>query len=193
MRKHRSLILAVMGAMILMLAFTSQSVASSQSDAQGVSEQYIGAATKAVPYPLPQMMRGGWLERRLLRENLLRQNDAQRIAYVTLLSDVDAQPIVQYKIQGMVFSLNSQLTTTDRTNDCGVDCGTVTDSPGDNGTWGPEPDGISFFTTEGVQIKWNGNYLETDSAQVIPTKPVIVYNVDSRPSVSAGGVKPTKR
>lgn len=125
---------------------------------------------------------------KLLKENLLRQNDPNRLAYVTLLNE-QGQPIAQYTIQGMVFSLNSQLTTPDIESGCGSGCGNVVSAPGDNGTYGPEPDGISFFATGGVQIKWNGLYVESDAPQKLSSKPLIVYNVDSKPSVNAGGVK----
>ena len=167
----------------------------SQQASQQVVENYQKAAEAQVPYPSAEMIKGGWLERTLLKENLLRQNDKNRLAYVTLLN-VNGQPITQFTIQGMVFSLNSQMTTEDKLNysGCGSNCGnaTVTKSPGDNGTWGPEPDGIGFFTTEGVEIKWNGLYLESDSPLNLTTKPLIIYDASTaKPSVSAGGVSST--
>ena len=162
-----------------------------QNDSQTLTNDYTNAATQTVKYPLSEMKKGGWLERRLLKENLLRQNDANRIAYVTLLTD-QGQPIVQYTIQGMVFSLNSQMTTSQVINrkcDAGCDSG-VTDAAGDNGTWGPEPEGISFFTTEGVQIKWNGKYVESDSPLNLTTKPLIVYDASTaKAPENASGVK----
>ena len=170
----------------------------SQQTSQQVVEDYQKAAETAVPYPLADMQKGGWLERRLLVENLKRQNDSHRIAYVVLLNQ-QGQPIIQYTIQGMVFDLNSQLTTEDKIN--GYNCGgsnncygqTVTKSPGDNGTWGPEPKAIGFFTTEGVEVKWNGLYLEADSPMDIQTKPLIVYDAGSaKPSTTGGGVSNTK-
>lgn len=199
--KKFGIVVAVIATMGLLLAACTSSgpekPKDSQQSSQQVVEDYQKAAETAVPYPLADMQKGGWLERRLLVENLKRQNDAHRIAYVTLLN-YEGQPIVQYTIQGMVFDLNSQLTTEDKIN--GYNCGqnscygqSVTKSPGDNGTWGPEPHAIGFFTTEGVEIKWNGYYLESDSPQDITTKPLIVYNADTaKPSTSGGGVSSTK-
>ncbi len=195
--KKVGIAVAVIATMGLLLAACSssgpQKPADSQQASQQITEDYQKAAETAVPYPLADMVKGGWLERRLLVENLKRQNDAHRIAYVVLLNQ-QGQPIIQYTIQGMVFSLNSDLTTEDKIN--GYNCGanscygqTTTKSPGDNGTWGPEPDGIGFFTTEGVEVKWNGLYLETDSPQNLTTQPLIVYNADTaKPSVTGGGV-----
>lgn len=179
--------------LVLVACDASTKKPDSQQASQQISEDYAAASQAAVPYPLADMKNGGWLERRLLVENLKRQNDAHRIAYVTLLNQ-QGQPIIQYTIQGMVFDLNSQLTTPDKMNGmCGQCSGVVTHSPGDNGTWGDEPHAISFFTTEGVQVKWNGLYLETDSPQDITTKPLIVYNADTaKPSTSGGGVSSTK-
>ncbi len=174
---------------------TGPTEADSQTQSENVVETYQQSAERGAPYPLAAMVKGGWLERTLLTENLLRQNDRNRLAYVILMNNV-GQPIIQYPIQGMVFSLNSQLTVEDKINysDCGSSCGNAvaTKSPGDNGTWGPEPDGIGFFTTEGVEIKWNGLYLESDSPQNLITKPLIVYDAASaKPSVTAGAVNST--
>lgn len=150
----------------------------------------LQAAQTAEPYPLAQMKSGGFLERSLLTENLLRQNDKHRLAYVVLLN-MQGQPIAQYPIKGMVFSLNSQLTRTDQTERHGQygDGSTVVTAVGDNGTFGSEPDGIGFFTTSGVEIKWNGLYVESDAPLDLKTKPLITYNVNQSPSVDHGGVR----
>ena len=164
----------------------------SQQKSQSLVENYQQAAETAVPYPLAEMQRGGWLERRLLKENLLRQNDPHRIAYVTLFFPTGTIA-AQYTIQGMVFSLNSQMTTENKITyaGCGNNCGNsaVTKSPGDNGTWGPEPENtIGFFDTAGVEHKWNSLYLESDAPDNITSKPILTYNVDAQPSVNAAGV-----
>lgn len=150
------------------------------------------AAQTAVPYPLADVKRGGFLERRLLKENLLRQNDPKRLAYVTLLTD-QGQIVATYPIQGMVFNLNSQLTTTQQVECHGSSCAgaSVLDSVGDNGTFGDEPHSIAFFTTNGVEIKWSGTYLESDAPLDLKSKPLLTYNVNQSPSVSHGGVKST--
>ncbi len=193
--------LSILAVLIAVTASACSDNGPSKNDTQQKSQQtvesYQQSAESQVPYPLAEMKRGGWLERRLLNENLLRQNDAHRIAYVTLLNTLGA-PITQYTVQGMVFSLNSQLTTEDKItySDCGSSCGNAvtTKSPGDNGTWGPEPDGIGFFTTEGVEIKWNGLYIESDSPQNLTTKPLIVYDASTaKPSTTAGGVDSVKK
>ncbi len=194
MKRIRAIALLAIGVLLMVsLAACEDDKNGSQGQGQKTTEKYQKAASAAVKYPMAQMLRGDWLERRLLKENLLRQNDPNRLAYVTLLNK-RGQPIVQYPINGMVFSLNSQMTTTHKTNNCnngGTEggCDTVTASPSDNGTWGPEPDGISFFTTAGVQVKWNGRYLESDAQQTIATKPILTYNVNGSPSVDAGGVR----
>jgi hypothetical protein len=148
------------------------------------------AAQTAVPYPLADVKRGGFLERRLLKENLLRQNDPKRLAYVTLLTD-QGQIVATYPIQGMVFNLNSQMTTTQTTECHGSDCKSLAalDAVGDNGTFGDEPHSIAFFTTNGVEIKWSGTYLESDAPLDLKSKPLLTYNVNQSPSVNHGGVK----
>lgn len=148
------------------------------------------AAQTAVPYPLAQVKGGGFLERRLLKENLLRQNDPNRLAYVTLLTD-QGQVVATYPIQGMVFNLNSQMTATDLSEQHGHsgDGTVVVDAMGDNGTFGDEPHSVGFFTTNGVEIKWSGIYLESDAPLDLTSKPLLTYNVNQAPSVNHGGVK----
>lgn len=190
---------ALVVATIVALGTTAGACSSGGGDKKGTEKDsqtlssVLQAAQTAEPYPLAQMKSGGWLERSLLTENLLRQNDKHRLAYVTLLS-MQGQPIAQYPIQGMVFSLNSQLTRTDQTEKHGQygDGSTVVTAVGDNGTFGPEPDGIGFFTTSGVEVKWNGLYVESDAPLDLKTKPLITYNVNQAPSVDHGGVKATK-
>lgn len=195
MRTHKLLTVVVaLGAMMVASADSCGGGSSSQNASQAQTESYTKAATSQVPYPQAQMDQGGWLERRLLKENLLRQNDKNRIAYVTLLN-MEGQPITQFTIQGMVFDLNSQMTTEDIVNDGSGDGGggnTVTRAAGDNGTWGPEPPAIGFFTTEGVEVKWNGTYIETDSPLDLTTKPLITYNAaTAQAPKDASGVKST--
>ncbi len=187
---------AILGmiAAAVMLALTgcsSDHVSTVQETNQALTDQYMTAAQNAVPYPLAAMTSGGWLERTLLKENLLRQANAHRRAFVTLMNTA-GQPIVQFPIQGMVFSLNSQMTTEDIVNNsgCGSNCGwaVTTTAAGDNGTWGPEPDGISFFTTSGMQVKlpavvW---YIETDAPLTLPTKPLVVYDPTKVPDITGG-------
>lgn len=183
---------AALAVIAVVLAGCAKGDDNAQARSQAQTEEYTQAATNAVPYPSAAMTKGGWLERRLLKENLLRQNNADRIAYVTLLNQ-QGQPIVQYTIQGMVVSLNSQMTTEDTIGRyCNEgNCDRIsTKAAGDNGTWGPEPEGITFFTTEGVQVKWNGLYLEADSPIDLTTKPLIVYDASTAKAPdTASGVK----
>jgi len=163
---------------------------SPQAQGQQITDDYQAAATNSVKYPLDKMKAGGWLERRLLQENLLRQNDPNRIAYVTELLP-NGIVWAKYTIQGMVFDLNSQMTPTDEVtcHASGCTAPVVTASPGDNGTWGPEPNMLAFFDTNGVEHKWNGLLSEADSPENTTTKPLVIYNVSATPSVTEGGVK----
>lgn len=164
-----------------------------QQQAQAVTNSYQQAAQQAVPYPLDKMKAGGWSERRLLSEHLLRQNDPKSVRWVVWLSQ-QGQVIAQWPIQGMVFDPNSQLTNAQSINGCpgsGASCGAVTDAPGDNGTWGPEAGTAAFFTTSGVEIQLPpaAVWVEADAPLNITTQPLITYNVSSAPSVDHGGVK----
>lgn len=164
-----------------------------QQASQGTSEVVSQAAQKAIPYPLPQMQAGGFLERTELSEHLLRQNDKTAVRYIVMLTQ-QGQVIAQYPIEGMVFDPNSQLTNTQNI-ETGYTHSTVysqvVDSPGDNGTWGPEAGNAAFFTTSGVEIQVPAGLLwvESDAPLNITSTPIIQYNENEAPSVNHGGVK----
>lgn len=174
----------------ILMADSCSDTSTSQQQGQQITEAYQQAANSSVPYPLSQMRSGGWLERTLLKEHLLRQNNAHRLAFVVLLNQ-QGQPIAQYPVQGMIFELNSAMTPTQVMSGCpggSGSCGVALTASGDNGTYGPEPAGIGFFTTSGVEVKWNGLFLESDAPLNLTTKPLIVYDAAAAPSVTAGGV-----
>jgi hypothetical protein len=53
---------------------------SAQGKTQKVTEEYSQVAIEAVPYPQEQMQAGGWLERRNVRERLVRYADPNKIS-----------------------------------------------------------------------------------------------------------------
>jgi hypothetical protein len=183
---------AALGIVVTATACTSDTNDSAQQASQGTSETLSQTAQKAVPYPLSQMQAGGFLERTELKEHLLRQNDKNALRYIVLLTQ-QGQVIAQYPIQGMVFDPNSQLTNTQNietgyTNQAAYS--DVVDSPGDNGTWGPEAGNAAFFTTSGVEIQVPTGLLwvESDAPLDIKSTPIINYNANEAPSTNHGGV-----
>jgi hypothetical protein len=157
---------------------------SAQDETQKVTEDYSQAAIDAVPYPLEQMKAGGWLERRNVRERLVRYADQNKISYIYLFSE-QGQLIANYTIQGKVSNASSQLTTATQLIDgCGSGCYELIgiDAPMDDGTWGPSEDAIFFFTTDGVMVQWNGPYVLADAPLNLTSTPVLVYNEGSEPT-----------
>jgi len=191
MRKITPLVAALVGTGLTLAACTNGSSAQDQS--QQVTDTYQQAAQHAVPYPLSQMEAGGWTERRLLNENLLRQNDPNAVHYVYLMTPA-AQLVAQWTIKGMVFSPNSQMTNSQSVVGCSTSngaCGVTVDAPGDNGTWGPEAFCYAFFTTSDVEVKLPCNGMvpiEADAPLNIKTQPVITYDVNAAPSVNHNGL-----
>lgn len=145
---------------------------------------YMRVLNAKRPYPEGKVTDS--VERKNLTEKLLRFNDVNKIAYVTLLSDYGTV-IATYTIQGKVSSNQSALTNSDsaycKNGDKEWGCTTV-HSPGDDGSYGENEPGIFFFTTSGVLVQWNGKYLLTDAPQQIVSAPVVTYNVSDKPSSS---------
>lgn len=155
-----------------------------QKETQAITEDYSAAAVEAVPYPLEEMKAGGWLERRNVRERLIRYADSSKISYIYLFSE-QGQLIANYTLKGKVSNSSSQLTTSTQIIDgCGSGCWEAygLDAPMDDGTWGPSEDAIFFFTTDGVMIQWNGPYVLADAPLNLTSTPVLVYNEGSEPT-----------
>lgn len=126
-----------------------------QAAQEKVSNRIASQLIAAVPYPVDQMRDS--LERRQLRERLLRFNKSTKIGYLYLFILGDRRPVGYYVVKGKVSSVQSDLSNPDQTweHDCGTDCGWFgsVESIGDDGSWGNNEggtDGIFFFDSNGV-------------------------------------------
>ena len=129
---------------------------------------------KATPPPEIQQS----LERENLKERLVRFNDANKVSYIYLLSDMGSV-ITFFPIRGKVSSVNSMLTTTDQLIEGGYSgnhYGVVIASPDLDGSYGSNGDAIFFFTTEGVYCEWNGKYFLCDRPLQLTTTPILIYD-----------------
>lgn len=116
----------------------------------------------AVPYPESQMRDS--LERRNLRERLLRFNKPQKVGYLYVMSF--GKFAGYYVIKGKVSSVNSQMTNVNQTWEASRDNDTVVESIGDDGTWGPNEGGdraIFFFTATGVMVETTLDWVYSDA------------------------------
>jgi hypothetical protein len=199
MKRTRLMLAGATGVVLLALTLgacdSTAPTSQAQNDNQSLSNQIEEAARHAVPYPKDQMIAGGWTEEQMLKEHLLRENDPNATRWVIWLGQ-QGQVIAQWPIKGMVFDPNSSMTeTTDvvcnsgGASNGGYACGTV-NSPGDNGTYGPEAGAAAFFTTSNVEIQLPpmAIWVESDAPLNITTQPVITYNVNQAPSVNHGGL-----
>lgn len=145
----------------------------SQKRGQHTTETYQSKFEQAEPYPQAAMKDS--LERKNLIEKLKRYNDPNKVSYIYLLSDT-GEVITTYVIKGKVTSNQSQLTTDQLVRDCGSACAVPVNAPGDDGSYGPNEDGIFFFTTEGTLVTWNGKYLLADRPLKVTTPVKLIAN-----------------
>lgn len=147
-----------------------------QRQEASLTEENQKRLTNAVPPPVLQDS----VERRNLVERLKRNNKADKIGYVFLLSDTGSV-ITNYTIKGKVSSLNSLLTTPQQqvcfysTNCSG---GVVVDSPDLDGSYGKNPDGVFFFTTDGNMVEWSGKFLYSEQPMTLSSAPILTYNIN---------------
>ena len=126
----------------------------SSDKGQKLTEQAFSQQSAAVPYPVDQLKDSQ--ERRNLKERLLRQNDPERVGYVYFVSF--GKFLGYWTIKGKVSSTQSQMTPSDLTDYACADgldgCqAQVLEAPGDDGSYGPNEDGVFFFTTEGALVQ----------------------------------------
>jgi hypothetical protein len=127
-----------------------------------ISDEIALATTTAVPYPLAEMKDS--LERRNLRERLLRFNKPQKIGYLYVVSF--GKFVGYYVVKGKVSSVQSQMTNTQQTWHGDQYGDMITDSIGDDGSFGPNEGGdkgIFFFTVSGVMVETTLDWLYSDA------------------------------
>jgi len=150
----------VLAAVALSLAACGKSNSSVIRDSK-ITDQYSRALENAVPYPLSQMHDS--VERRNLRERLLRFNVPDKIGYIYLLG-FNGNYVGYYTVNGKPSSLDSQMTATQQiVKACSSGCREVVTSMGDDGSFGTNEPGIFFFTTNGVLVETSMNYVYSDS------------------------------
>lgn len=164
---RRHLLIVPVAASLLVLAgcdsgSTSHvpSAKSIQSQQQRLTSQAFSQQQAAVPYPASQLRDS--LERRNIRERLLRTNQPDRIQYVYLLS-YDGKYLGYYAIKGKITSTQSQMTADQTELNHGSYGQSVVDAPGDDGSYGTNEPGYYFFTTEGVMVTADMPYVVSDA------------------------------
>ena len=124
----------------------------------------------------------------LERDNLVRRlntlNVQNKIGYIYLVGQ-GGEVIANYTVKGKVSSLNSLLTTPQQivnrwvgSSDSGHYEGFVVDSPDFDGSYGKNPEGIFFYTTDGTYVEWIGHYLYVDKPLRITTPVKLLSTVD---------------
>lgn len=151
----------------------SNTPASNKDSSYFIEDRLTEANQKALDTKQPAPTVDTSLERANLIKRAEFINDTNRMGYVYLLSDM-GQVIGEYTIKGKPSSLNSYLTQTEQIK-C-VDTGYSTDrqcaavtSPDMDGSYGNNPDGIFFFTTDGTYVEWSGKYIYSSQAMNVNT------------------------
>jgi hypothetical protein len=121
----------------------------------------------------------------LERENIKRRvefvNQPDRIGYLYLLSD-NGQLIKEVQILGKASSLNNYITpmeelTIGRVEGYGSET-YVAEAPDLDGTWGTRPEGIFWFTPDGVYQEYTGKYLYSAERLTFTTQPLLIENIE---------------
>ncbi len=144
---------------------------------------------KAVPPP----RLNDSLERRNLVRRLEHINKPNQISYIYLVSY--GKIMAFYTVKGKVSSLNSLLTTPMQivtVSNGNTHTAVTIPSPDFDGSYGQNPDGIFFFTTEDVYVEWRGDFLWADQPLKLSQPPELVLNVDDKKPAPPQSVLPSE-
>ena len=149
--------------------------ASTHDQESATTEKNQSGLMKTQPVPAPLTYSN---ERQNLIDKLKIVSMQGLVGYVALIGP-QGQLVGYYTIKGKVSSLNSMLTTTQQVqcpfgyHDYSASCVTV-DSPDLDGSYGPNPSGIFFFTTSGTYMEWSGSYLYSTQPLSYSQQPLLV-------------------
>lgn len=158
MNTRRASLAAALAVVALTAGCSSDPKSSAQSDGQALTEQAYQQQAGAVPYPVAQLRDS--LERRNVRERLLRTNKPNAIGYVYLLG-MNGNYVGYYVIKGKVSSTQSRMTADQLVVDR-YEGDVVVSAPGDDGSYGANEPGIFFFTAEGAMVTTSMDYVVSD-------------------------------
>lgn len=103
------------------------------------------------------------LELRNLKKRYEILDEPNKVGWVYLIDH--GLIFAEYQVKGKVSSLNSQFTNPQqiscRREGGERECGVLGQAEPD-GSYGSNPDGIFFFTTDGTYVEWGGNYQYSD-------------------------------
>lgn len=148
-------------ALFLAAALVVSSCGIGVSSVHGVREQQRNAAEQAA-------QRVSFAAGNAEQDNILRRSQLvaqpDLVGYVVLLNF--GQPVAYYTVRGKITSSTKRLETGQdahcNAND-GVPCGTITDAPSYDGTFGASDPYVYFWTTQGQYVQWSGDYLYSDA------------------------------
>ena len=79
----------------------------------------------------------------------------------------------EMRVRGKVSSMGSQFTSPEYYRDCGAECGVTLPQQEPDGSYGENPDGIFFWTTDGIYKEWTGDYLYSKERMDLQQPPQI--------------------
>lgn len=178
--KKRLLLLAsvlVILAMVFPVVLTS-CTETSQGLAQAYNQNNTQLQKLETNEPAPSISYSN--DRAEIAQRLTTWNDPNKIGYVYLIDY--GKVMAFYTIKGMVVSLNSYDTPMSAPLNQNNDESSIVDLPDLDGTYGSNGGGIFFYTTSGVYVEWQGDYMLSDQPLQMTTPPELIMNAGSATS-----------
>jgi len=166
-------ILVILAAAFVVAGCGETDTPSSIQEDQASTEEIVSTLRDVVGFPDVKDS----MELRNLKERYELLDDPNKVGYVYLIDH--GLIITNYTIKGKVSSLNSQFTNPDQVVKAdygeGWESNIVAQAEPD-GSYGANPEGIFFFTTDGKYVEWGGTYLYSDKELALTQPPTLQVN-----------------
>ena len=129
--------------------------------------------------PVPEVKNS--LVRKACARRISELDKTDTISYVYLLSDT-GKVIAYFPVHGVIVGLNTYMTAMEQVIEVGRKEGgypdrVVLEAPDSDGTYGKNPEGVFFWTTDGARIEWNGKFLWTSQPLKITQPPELIQMI----------------
>ena len=163
---------------VIVLTFSGCSLPENKPTVQETEQKTVEENQQSLLTRVPAPKLETSLERENIKKRLELFNQQSKISYIYFLSY--GRIVAYHVVEGKISSGNKRMTTNQKLENGDGTQGNmdfVVESPSLDGTYGHSGDYIFFWTTEGIYIQWNGEYMLSDEPLILTVDPLLVREI----------------